>query len=45
VKVLITGAGGMLGRDVAIVARNARHDVVALDRDQLDVTNPGRWNG
>jgi dTDP-4-dehydrorhamnose reductase len=42
VKVLITGAGGMLGRDVAIVARNARHDVVALDRDQLDVTNPGR---
>ncbi len=41
-KVLITGAGGMLGRDVAIVARNARHDVVALDRDQLDVTDPGR---
>jgi dTDP-4-dehydrorhamnose reductase len=41
-KVLITGAGGMLGRDVAIVARNARHDVVALDRDQLDVTNPAK---
>jgi dTDP-4-dehydrorhamnose reductase len=41
-KVLITGAGGMLGRDVAIVARNARHDVVALDRDQLDITHPAR---
>jgi dTDP-4-dehydrorhamnose reductase len=42
VKVLITGAGGMLGRDVAIVARNARHDVVAFDRDELDVTNPAK---
>jgi dTDP-4-dehydrorhamnose reductase len=41
-KILITGASGMLGRDVAIVARNARHDVIALDRDQLDVTDPGR---
>jgi dTDP-4-dehydrorhamnose reductase len=39
-KVLITGAGGMLGRDVAIVARNARHEVIALDRDRLDITDP-----
>ena len=39
-KVLICGAGGMLGRDVARAAEHAGHDVVALDRDALDVTNP-----
>jgi dTDP-4-dehydrorhamnose reductase len=37
VKVLITGAGGMLGQDVAKAAELALHDVVALDRTALDV--------
>lgn len=38
-KVLITGAGGMLGRDVAAVADAEHHEVIALDREALDVTN------
>ncbi|MFL5869563.1 MAG: dTDP-4-dehydrorhamnose reductase [Solirubrobacterales bacterium] len=41
-KVLITGAGGMLGRDVALAAGNAGHDVVALEHTDLDVTEPER---
>jgi dTDP-4-dehydrorhamnose reductase len=39
VKVLITGAGGMLGKDVIRAARGAHHDVVALDRLAIDVTD------
>jgi len=41
-KLLVVGAGGMLGGDVVSVATGLSHDVVALDRDQLDVTDPGR---
>ncbi len=37
-RVLITGAGGMLGRDVELAARNAGHDVVACTRADLDIT-------
>jgi dTDP-4-dehydrorhamnose reductase len=42
VKVVVTGAGGMLGRDVVTVADAMGHDVVALTRDDLDITDPGR---
>ena len=38
-KVLVTGAGGMLGRDVVLAAANAGHDVVGLGRLELDVTS------
>lgn len=38
-KILVTGAGGMLGRDVILAARNAGHDVVACTRLDLDVTD------
>jgi dTDP-4-dehydrorhamnose reductase len=38
-KVLVTGAAGMLGRDVAIAAANAGHDVAALEHTDLDVTD------
>ncbi len=38
-RVLITGAAGMLGRDVTEAAVAAGHDVVALGRAELDVTD------
>ncbi len=41
-RVVVTGAGGMLGGDVVTVADDQGHQVVALDRDDLDVTDPGR---
>jgi dTDP-4-dehydrorhamnose reductase len=40
VKVLVTGAGGMLGRDVARLAEQAGHEVVPFAHDDLDVTDP-----
>jgi dTDP-4-dehydrorhamnose reductase len=42
VKVLVTGAGGMLGHDIVRVAEDMRHQVVPLTRDDLDVTDPAR---
>jgi dTDP-4-dehydrorhamnose reductase len=42
VKIVVTGAGGMLGGDVVTVADAQGHEVVALDRDDLDVTDPKR---
>jgi dTDP-4-dehydrorhamnose reductase len=39
-KLLITGAGGMLGADVQTAARAADHAVVALTRADLDITDP-----
>jgi dTDP-4-dehydrorhamnose reductase len=38
-KVLVAGAGGMLGRDFVLAATNAGHDVVAFDRTRMDVTD------
>jgi len=38
-KLLITGAAGMLGRDVMLAAVNAGHDVVGFGHAELDVTN------
>jgi dTDP-4-dehydrorhamnose reductase len=39
-RLLITGAAGMLGRDVAAAAARSGHEVVALARAKLDVTDP-----
>jgi dTDP-4-dehydrorhamnose reductase len=39
-RLLITGAAGMLGRDLAAAAGGAGHDVVALARAELDITDP-----
>ena len=39
VKVLVTGAAGMLGRDVMLAAGNAGHDVVGFGHAELDVTD------
>ena len=41
-KVVITGAGGMLGQDVVTVANSLGHQVTALAREDLDVTDPAR---
>ena len=41
-KIVVTGAGGMLGADVVKTARAMSHEVVGFDRDELDVTNPAR---
>ena len=38
-KVLVTGAGGMLGRDVVLAAGNAGHDVVGFGHTELDVAD------
>jgi dTDP-4-dehydrorhamnose reductase len=38
-KVLVTGAGGMLGRDVVLAAGNAGHDVVGFGHTELDITD------
>jgi dTDP-4-dehydrorhamnose reductase len=37
VKLLVTGAAGMLGRDVMLAAGNAGHDVVGFGHAELDV--------
>ena len=38
-RILITGAGGMLGLDVRRAARSAGHEELALTRAQLDITD------
>ena len=38
-RLVVTGAGGMLGQDVVRVARAAGHEPVALTRTLLDVTD------
>ena len=38
-RLVVTGAAGMLGQDVVAAARRAGHDVVALARAELDVTD------
>ncbi len=38
-KVLVTGAGGMLGGDVVLAAGNAGHDVIGFGHNELDVTD------
>lgn len=41
-KVMITGAGGQLGRDLAIHLHAAGHEVHAFDRNRLDITDADR---
>ncbi len=39
-KLLVTGAAGMLGRDVMLAAGNAGHDIVGYGRAELDIADP-----
>jgi dTDP-4-dehydrorhamnose reductase len=41
VHFVVTGAAGMLGVDMVEVLRGAGHEVTPLDRDALDITDPG----
>src|SRR5262245_17504115 len=38
-RLLVTGAAGMLGRDVVAAAGDAGHEAVALARADLDITD------
>jgi dTDP-4-dehydrorhamnose reductase len=38
-KLMVTGAAGMLGRDVVLAAANAGHEVVGYGHTELDVTD------
>ena len=40
-RLLVTGAAGMLGADVRRAAERSGHDVTALTRADLDVTDAG----
>lgn len=40
-RILITGAGGMLGTDVGQAAQQAGHEALALARTALDIAEPG----
>jgi dTDP-4-dehydrorhamnose reductase len=44
-KILVTGAAGMLGRDVMLAAGNAGHQVVGFGHSELDVTDAGTVSG
>jgi len=39
VKLLVTGAAGMLGRDLMLAAGNAGHEVIGFGRAELDVAD------
>jgi dTDP-4-dehydrorhamnose reductase len=39
-KILITGGGGMLARELEHTLRNEKNDFVCLNREQLNITNP-----
>ncbi|MBY0206807.1 dTDP-4-dehydrorhamnose reductase [Paenibacillus cucumis (ex Kampfer et al. 2016)] len=43
-KVLVTGASGQLGRDVVLLLEKEGHDILACDRDQMDITNQAQCN-
>ena len=38
-RILVAGAGGMLGRDFMIAARDRGHEVIGLGHSALDITN------
>lgn len=40
-KILVTGAAGMLGRDVMLAAGNAGHQVIGFGHAELDVADAG----
>jgi len=45
VRVLVTGASGQLGYDITALLRDQSIDVIAMDRQQLDLAQPGQMAG
>jgi dTDP-4-dehydrorhamnose reductase len=45
VRVLLTGAGGQLGLELSEILPDRGHEVVALDRQRLDVADPDAVEG
>ncbi|WP_440113292.1 dTDP-4-dehydrorhamnose reductase [Paenibacillus sp. QZ-Y1] len=43
-KVLVTGASGQLGRDMVLLLEKEGHDVLACEREQLDITDQLQCN-
>jgi dTDP-4-dehydrorhamnose reductase len=41
VRWLVTGSNGMLGQDLVALLGARGHEVVAVDRDDVDITDPG----
>jgi dTDP-4-dehydrorhamnose reductase len=44
-RILITGAGGMLGLDLQAAARTAAHETIAFTRAELDITDTEAVHG
>ncbi|GAC1316067.1 MAG: dTDP-4-dehydrorhamnose reductase [Thermoleophilaceae bacterium] len=44
IRIVVTGAGGMLGSDVVRAGERAGHDILALTRAQLDIRDPDAVN-
>ncbi|HSC04763.1 MAG TPA: dTDP-4-dehydrorhamnose reductase [Solirubrobacteraceae bacterium] len=44
-RLVITGAAGMLGQDLVAVGKGAGHDVLAYPRAELDITDPAAVAG
>jgi dTDP-4-dehydrorhamnose reductase len=44
-RMLVSGAGGMLGQDLVSAAESAGHDAIALSRAELDITDRGAVRG
>ena len=42
-NILITGANGMLGKDLVPILRRAGHKVDPTDIDELDITNTKQY--
>lgn len=42
---LVTGGNGMLGQDLVDLLRERGHEVTAVDRDELDITDPRSTSG
>jgi dTDP-4-dehydrorhamnose reductase len=43
-KILVTGSNGQVGHEIALLGRDSSHEIVPLDRQRLDITDPEAVN-